>query len=320
MVEQRLGRLEKVNLRNIWTHESSQFTPWLAEEENLRLLSETIGITLDLDSIEKEVGSFFADILCKDEDDRWVVIENQLERTDHKHLGQIFTYGAGLKASVVIWIAAQFTDEHIAALDWLNEITDESVSFFGVEVEVWRIGNSPAAPKFNVVSQPNDWSRGVTAGTTKEITPAKLLQLRFWQQFAEFLEMNSSKIKPGDPSAKSHMLFSLGRSKFSLAASASFYNSETQSFDSNEIRVDVILRYESAKDYLKELLEEKEQIEEEFGVPLTWYSSETGWRCRIYTRKEVNLRNEGDWPNQHQWLKENLEKMDQVFRRRIQAL
>lgn len=147
-----LGRLEKVDLRNFWTTEAGDFTPWLAQEENIALLGEAVGVELEVEAQEKSVGPFRADILCKDTStDQWVLIENQLERTDHTHLGQLLTYGAGLNAVTIVWIAAKFTEEHRAALDWLNEITDERFNFFGLEVELWRIGDSLAAPKFNII-------------------------------------------------------------------------------------------------------------------------------------------------------------------------
>ncbi|MCA9423372.1 MAG: hypothetical protein KC592_20300, partial [Nitrospira sp.] len=159
-----LGRLQPVDLRTIWGSEAGDFTPWLAQEENLALLGETIGLELELEGTEQHVGPFRADIVCKDTvTDAWVLIENQLERTDHSHLGQLLTYAAGLNAVTIVWIAERFTEEHRAALDWLNEITDESVNFFGLEIELWSINNSPAAPKLNLVSSPNRWTKTVAA-------------------------------------------------------------------------------------------------------------------------------------------------------------
>src|SRR5437762_8950858 len=146
-----LGRLEKIPLREVWTNESSDFTPWLARGENLKLLAETVGIELECEAQEKEVGPFRADILCKNTaTDSWVLIENQLERTDHCHLGQLLTYAAGLEAVTIVWVAERFTEEHRATLDWLNERTDEKINFFGLEVELWRIGDSAIPPKFNI--------------------------------------------------------------------------------------------------------------------------------------------------------------------------
>src|SRR6267143_5357689 len=163
MIDRQLGRLERIDLRDIWTSEAADFTPWLAQSENLEVLATTLGIEqLELEAQEKLIGPFRADILCKDiGSDQWVLIENQLERTDHLHLGQLLTYAAGLQAVTIVWIAAKFTEEHRATLDWLNKITDDSIRFFGLEVKLWRIGASPAAPSFDIVSKPNNWSQSV---------------------------------------------------------------------------------------------------------------------------------------------------------------
>ena len=137
-MNKQLGRLEKIkNIRDIWDTEDRDFTPWLAEEGNISLLGEAIGLSLEVEAQEKSVGPFRADILCKDTaDDSWVLIENQLERTDHKHLGQLMTYASGLKAVTIVWISTNFTEEHRSSLDWLNQITDDSFNFFGLEIEL----------------------------------------------------------------------------------------------------------------------------------------------------------------------------------------
>ena len=140
---------------------------------------------LEVEAQERAVGPFRADILCKDiSTNRWVLIENQLERTDHTHLGQLLTYASGLEAVTIVWIAARFTEEHRSTLDWLNKITDESFRFFGLEVELWRIGDSPAAPKFNVVSKPNDWSHSVAQAARviddAELSDTRLEQREYW--------------------------------------------------------------------------------------------------------------------------------------------
>lgn len=149
-----LGKLQKVEIRKIWPKEDANFTPWLAREENISLLSEELNLELEVQAQEERVGPFRADILCKDiTSDHYILIENQFGKTDHGHLGQILTYASGLNALTVIWIAEKFVDEHRAALDWLNSITDESVSFFGIEIELYKIGDSDPAPMFNIVSK-----------------------------------------------------------------------------------------------------------------------------------------------------------------------
>ena len=154
--KKQLGRLERVDLREVWADEAGGFTPWLALDENIAILGDAIGIDLEVEAQETNVGQFRADILCKDTaNSNWVLVENQLEQTDHKHLGQLMTYAAGLKAEAIVWAAEKFTPEHRAALDWLNQITDGRFNCFGLDIELWRIGDSPVAPKFNVVCKPN---------------------------------------------------------------------------------------------------------------------------------------------------------------------
>jgi len=188
-----LGRLEKVNLRKAWENESTSFTPWLAQPENIVLLGEAIGLDLEVEAKEQAVGPFRADILCKDtESGAWVLIENQLEKTDHTHLGQLMTYAAGLDAVTIVWLAERFTEEHRAALDWLNRITDDKFTFFGLEIELWKIGESSMAPKFNVVSKPNDWSHSVKEAAqgllTSGDTIIQKLHLEYWSAFKIYAE------------------------------------------------------------------------------------------------------------------------------------
>ncbi len=181
------------------------------------------------------MGPFRADILCKDTaTDHWVLIENQLERTDHTHLGQLLTYAAGLQAVTIVWIAQRFTDEHRAALDWLNDVTDEGIAFFGLEVELWRIGDSPVAPKFNIVSSPNEWTKGPPL--PPETTPAKQLQLEFWTAFRNYVEEHGASFRTTKPLPQNWMNISIGRSGIHLNAIASLWDSVSESYDKHEIR------------------------------------------------------------------------------------
>ena len=155
-----LGQLSRVDVREVWEHEATCFTPWLAREENLQLLAEAIDMHLILEGREAPVGMFRADLIARDvHTGHLVLIENRLERTDHGHLGQLLAYAAGLRTVSIVWVSSLFTDEHRAALDWLNEITDTSIAFFGLEMELWRIWDSAIAPKFNLVSKPNMFSK-----------------------------------------------------------------------------------------------------------------------------------------------------------------
>ena len=310
-----LGRLQKVDLREAWSSECADFTPWLAQEENLKLLGETVGIELELESQEKNVGPFRADILCKDTvTDNWVLIENQLERTDHTHLGQLLTYAAGLNAVTVIWIAAQFTEEHRAAMDWLNERTDEKIHLFGLEVELWRIGDSPIAPKFNIVSQPNDWSRIVqkAAEASGELSEVKTLQLRFWTAFKEYMESKGSFVRCQKPSPQHWMNHAIGRSGVHLASIISTWDSETNSRDP-ETRAELYMDGANAKLEFAALEKQKDAIEKSLGFSLMWHNPEKKAACRIYTRQSADFLNDQLWPQQFEWLRQRLETMHKVF-------
>ncbi len=156
------GRLADLPLREAWKHEALEFTPWLAK--NIEQLSEAIGLPLEIVGTEVAVESFSADILARNPmDDTRVLIENQLETTDHAHLGQIMTYLAGLSAHTVVWVAPTFREPHLSAIRWLNEHTSDGFSFFAVRARVVRIGSSPFAPVFDVIEKPNDWDRQVSA-------------------------------------------------------------------------------------------------------------------------------------------------------------
>src|SRR3954452_4044087 len=162
MPSQTLGRLQTLDARAVWNHEATDFTPWLAEPENLKLLAEALHLgELEVEATEQQVGRFSADIVAREEGENLVLIENQLEPTDHRHLGQVLTYLAGLEGdATVVWIATKVLEEHRAAIDWLNSNTSDRFDFFGLEIEVLQIeGCMPAAPRFNVVAKPNDWSR-----------------------------------------------------------------------------------------------------------------------------------------------------------------
>jgi hypothetical protein len=322
MTTQNLGRLKKIDLREAWTSESADFTPWLAQEENLKLLGETIGIELELESQEKDVGPFRADILCKDTaTNDWVLIENQLERTDHCHLGQLITYAAGLQAVTIVWISERFTEEHRAALDWLNERTDEKIHLFGLEVELWRIGDSPIAPKFNIISQPNDWFRTVqqAAAGTGEVSAHKQLQLRFWTAFREYMESKGSFIRCQKPLPQHWTNHAIGRSGVHLSSIVSIWNSQTNA-KGPEIRAELYIDGPQAKQEFTALQKQKDSIEAALGFPLTWHNPENKGMCRLYTRKDADFLNESLWPQHFEWLRQRLETMHRVFAPIVRSL
>lgn len=318
-----LGRLVKVDVREVWESESSEFTPWLARADNLSLLAEAIGMELELEAEEKDVGPFRADILCRDStSEDWVLIENQLARTDHTHLGQLITYAAGLRAVSIVWIADRFTEEHRAALDWLNEMTDTDINFFGLEVELWRIGDSPVAPKFNVVSKPNDWSRSVSEAATRgELTDRELVQQAFWTAFRDYVAGRDTDVRPTKARPSARMSMALGKSGCRLSAIASFYDSDADTWDSNELRVQVELWDENAKENFAVLEADKDAIQAELGYELVWHSTAEARKCRIWIRRAVpDLEDRGAWPEFHAWLLKHLEEFRRTFGPRVKRL
>ena len=273
-----LGRLELVDLRQVWASESSDFTPWLARPDNLKLLGDTLGMELEYEAHEERVGPFRADIVCVDTaDDSKVLIENQLERTDHSHLGQLLTYAAGLQAVTIVWIAERFTDEHRAALDWLNEVTGDKMSFFGLEIQVWRIGDSPKAPKFNIVSKPNDWVKGGGgAGGDRAggISEMKLLQQEYWSKLHEYLAANKIDLKPQAARPRQWLNVPLGKSNAHLAATINTFK--------ERVGVELYLTRRLAKQRFHALVQEREAIEREFGAPLDWQELPDSEASRIF--------------------------------------
>lgn len=312
-----LGKLEKVNLRRIWETEAGEFTPWLAREENIRLLGDTIGLELEVEAQEKEVGPFRADILCKDTGtNHWVLIENQLERTNHEHLGQLLTYAAGLNAVTIIWISERFTEEHRATLDWLNEITESQFNFFGLEIELWRIGDSPVAPKFNIIAKPNDWGRTVKAATARieaeNLTETKKLQLEYWSAFREYVLENSNILKPQKALPQHWTNMAIGRSYFHLTAAVDTWD--------KKISVILVMSGPNSKPHYYLLERDKEQIEKDLGFSPEWRELPDNKESHITVRRNINPTERSLWPEQHKWLLEHLEKFHRVFGPRIKQL
>lgn len=320
MTDQPLGRLERVDLRNIWVSEATSFTPWLARPENMAVLGEALNIELELEAQERAVGPFRADLLCKDiGTDRWVLIENQLERTDHTHLGQLLTYASGLEAVTIVWIAARFTEEHRSTLDWLNKITDESFRFFGLEVELWRIGTSPAAPKFNIISKPNEWSHSVAQAARAiddaELSETRITQREYWAALNPALDAVGGSVSgKRKPQAMSWMSYSgIGRAGFAVNAAMNIAK--------RRIRAELYISCDGAKTFFSVLKSQKNEIERELGYSLEWEELPEGRDCRIASSlNDVDPKDKTDWPRQHEWLAKRLNEMHRAFAPRVKAL
>lgn len=271
---EKLGRMKRIDdLRSIWPHEEQDFSKWLARKENLEQLSDAVGIDLEFEETESSVGSFSVDIYARESgSSRGIIIENQLEDTDHDHLGKIITYAAGKDAQVIIWIVKRARDEHKQAIEWLNQHTDEDIGFFLIEIELWRIGDSLPAPRFNVVERPNEWAKTVKAAET--LTPLKKLQLDFWQQFCDYVfEKDSSFSKT----------FSCRK-----AFAANWYNLSTGissvvvefTINTSRNRATVGL-YVKEKDWYQQLKDNEAAIEKELDAPIEWSEGEKNGRMII---------------------------------------
>lgn len=312
----KLDRMRQVSLRQVWSHEAYNFTNWLSKAENIELLAEAIELDgLTVENAEVPVGTFRADLVCTEEGTgKRVVIENQLEITDHDHLGKVLLYTAGLKASIVVWIAESFREEHRAALDWLNANTGEDFDFFGLQIELWQIGDSDVAPRFNIISKPNEWSkrRFEAAHEQGSQSEAKQLQLEFWQAFKLFVVEKSKILRPRKPRPQHWTTYAIGGSEFGLTA----YVDTTKKV----IRVSLVIRGENAKTYFKLLEKEKAQIESEIGDPLDWRELPDGIYSTIDLRLSADIAEKSQWSVQQTWLCTKLEAFHKAFAQRIKSL
>jgi hypothetical protein len=313
-----LGRLVAIPVREVWTHEAHQFTPWLALPENIELLGETLDLgELEVEATEHDVGRFSADIVARDESGAFVLIENQLEGTDHRHLGQILTYLAGLEGdATIVWIATKFLEEHRAAIDWLNANTNDRFDFFGVEMEVLRIGESAPAPRFNVVAKPNDWSRGVrsTASRVGDVILADRHRMRmaYWASFGEYLKAHNSDFKIRRENKDHWYSFTIGRSGFNLSALIS---------TKNWIGVELYMPNDYSKAFFRALEQQKESIEAEFGEHLDWQELPGKKASRIALRRlDTDPSNEKQRQEQHRWMLEKMDRFKRVFAQRVRLL
>jgi len=314
MLPKALGQLQPVSLREYWQDEARDYTIWLAREENLGLLSDTLGMELELEGVEVAVGPYKADIIARDvTSNTRVVIENQLEKTNHDHLGKIFTYASGLDATVMIWIAREFSEEHRRALDFINEKASPELQCYGIEIQLWRIGDSIPAPQFKVVSSPNEYIAEIKAETSSsELTEAKALYLDFWNGFKDYCHQQGTIIKLRKPRPQHWFSIAVGRSKFQISLTASIQN--------RRIGCEIYLRGKNAKTAFKLLEGKKEQIEMLTGQ-LAWQELPAKQDCRIILFKhDIDLRNRVIWQDAHKWPKENAEKFYNAFSPGIRSL
>ena len=312
---QALSAIQNVDLREVWPNEATAFTPWLAE--NISKLGEVLGLELELQSREAPVGSYSLDLLAHDlGSGRPVIIENQLEATNHTHLGQLLTYASGYDAHVVVWIAKEFRDEHRQALDWLNQRSDENTEFFGVVIEVWKIDDSRPAPHFRLVATPNDWRKGkVTTkqeGTTSERREAYRV---FFQGLIDRLREEHQFTRARKGQRQSWYSFASGLAGITYGAlfpqgekAAVYLWIAPGEKDQNEALFDA-------------LNEHKEAIESEFQESLEWQRKEDQKSCTIMVIRSGTITDSPETLEEIQdWMIEKLLKFKKVFGPRLKNL
>lgn len=309
--EKNLGKIKKItDLRSVWAHEEYDFSQWLAEEENLALLSDAVGIDIMLEELESPVGGFSVDLYASEEGTgRKIIIENQLEDTNHDHLGKIITYASGKDASVVVWIVKRARDEHRQAIEWLNQHTDEQIGFFLVEIELWQIDDSAYAPMFKVVERPNDWAKEIkkVSATSNATQQARL---EYWTAFNNYAFANKAfakEFKQRKPSTDCWMSLSIGTS----ACGMSILRLQQQS------QVGVELYINDDKELFRSLYERKAEIEADVGAELDWRELPEKKASRILIKRDANLTDEQEWPQQFDWVMDKLVKMKKAFKKYI---
>ena len=267
---------------------------------------------IEVEDTEVFIGSYRADIVARDGENRKVIIENQLSKTDHKHLGQIITYASGIDAQIMIWICKEVTDEHRQAIDWLNEVTIGDIAFFACEIELWKIDESSPAPKFKVISSPNDWSKTVKSSVPNEaLSPTKQMHLKFWNAFKEYMTDEGSELRLRTPRPQHWYMMAIGRSKFHISL--------TNNTQAKRVGCEIYIRGKAAKEAFSLLQHQKEEIEAQLGK-LEWQELPEGQDCRIIQYHDGNSKNESEWGTLHEWLKDRAESFYKEFSPRIKKL
>jgi hypothetical protein len=306
-----LGKLEEIkDLRNVWPHEAIDFTPWLAKEENIAILADAVGLDITVDEEESPVGDFSVDIFATETGtDRKIIIENQLEDTNHDHLGKLITYASGKSADIVIWVVKRAREEHKAAIEWLNNHTDDRIGFFLCEIKLYRIGASDPAVKFEVVEKPNDWTKEVKK-VSNNLSETQQARLEYWTAFNDYAFKNAAfakEFKKRKAGIDHWTSYSIGSS----ACGMSILRLQTEG------HVAVELYINNDKSLFHKFYGQKADIESEVGLVLDWRELPNKKASRILADKPVDLTNQAEWSEQFDWLMDTMIKMKKAFKKRL---
>ena len=302
----KLGKLKAVDIRTVWPHEQYDFSKWLAMDENIKELGDTLNLSLTDVETEKFVGNYRCDILCKDEiTGKIVLIENQLEPTNHDHLGKIITYASGLDAAVVIWIVSSARDEHASAIEWLNKHTDDDISFFLLEVHAYKIGDSDPAPQFKIIEQPNDFVKTVkNIAKNAELNESQKSRLEFWTQFNEIIVANGKPFNTRKASTDHWYNVAIGSSEANI--SIDLVNKE------HKIRIGLWIN--DNKDIFDSLFQQKSSIENALGIELEWHRLDDKKASYICTYVNgLNFKKQDNYPILMTQIIDVVSKMRTVF-------
>ena len=302
----KLGKLKEIDIRTVWPHEQYDFSKWLAQDENIQELGDSLNLSLTDVETETSVGNFRCDILAKDElTGKMVLIENQLEATNHDHLGKIITYASGLDAAVVVWIVASARDEHAAAIEWLNKHTDDEISFFLLEVHAYQIGDSDPAPQFTIIEQPNDFVKTVkSVAKSADMNESQKQRLEFWTRFNDVVE---SKGKP------------FNKRK---ATTDHWYNVAIGSSDANisidlvnkEHKIRVSLWISDNKELFDALFIRRDEIEAALGFSLEWNRLDNKKASYISAYiKGLDFKKQDNYPELMEQIIDMVVKMKKTF-------
>ncbi|MCD6112904.1 MAG: DUF4268 domain-containing protein [Bacteroidales bacterium] len=300
-----LGKLKTITPRKKWNNEARDFTPWLAN--NIEELNKTLGLELEVENTEVAVGPYSADILARDiGTGKYVVIENQLERTNHDHLGKSITYASVLDASMIIWIATNFTEEHKKSLDWLNDHTTDEISFYGVQIELWQIDDSNAALKFNVISKPNLAVRqAARSKAIEDLSENRKIQFDFWNKFRDKLAKTRKIPSLQTPRPQYWFDVSLGKSNIHI--------SNTCNTEEDTVGVRIYIGNKIADKMLSYLEEHKDKIEKEIGQKLIWNPNPDNRDKVIYLLHSTDFSDEQKVEEALNWLVDYTVKFRETF-------
>ena len=307
MAKIEIGTLEQVLVRSVWPKEAGDFTPWLAE--NVELMSDALGMELELEGREVSVGGYSADLVFRDlSSGALVVVENMYGSTDHDHLGKLITYAAGLDASYAVLLTETFRAEHRSALNWLNSISTEGCGFFGLSLEVWRIGDSIPAPRLRVDVQPDDWSKSVRATKDREDSERDALNREFWAGVqASFREDDADWAGLGRPPKTTSM-------NFKSRQGVDFNVALCRPGGAPSLRVEAYVdtrNKETTSELYSKLESRSDEIEEAFGEALEWSPLDNRRASRVssYFPKPIPIEDKDLWPEAHEWIVQTLGRL-----------